>query len=138
LQDALAHFRLAPTQACENPYILDYIARQALKPAPLPDGSGGEGWTWRFDPFLFAKIPAGFQDQVTAALPAARCPLALIWGDRSALMAGPVLDYTLTHAPEGTPKILMPDAAHHLFLDQPVATVASLRSVFAAWPDAAV
>jgi len=30
----------------------------------------------------------------------------------------------------------MPQAAHHLFLDQPLAMVASLRSLFAAWPEA--
>jgi pimeloyl-ACP methyl ester carboxylesterase len=136
LQDALAHFRLAPTQACGNPCILDYIAREALKPAPMPDGSDGQGWTWRFDPYLFAKIPKAFQEQVTAALPAALCPLALIWGDRSALMDGRFLEYTLSLAPAGTPKIVMPEAAHHLFLDQPLAMVASLRTLFAAWPDA--
>jgi len=136
LKDALAHFRLAPTQACDNPYILDYIARQALKAVPSPEGQGVEGWTWRFDPYLFAKIPKTFQDEVAAALPAARCPLALIWGDRSALMEGRFLEHTLNAAPIGTPKIVMPEAAHHLFLDQPLAMVASLRSLFAAWPDA--
>jgi pimeloyl-ACP methyl ester carboxylesterase len=136
LTDALAHFRLAPTQACENPYILDYIARQALKPAPLADGSAVDGWTWRFDPYLFAKVPHVFEAQVAAAPSAARCPLALIWGDRSAIMQGRFLDYTLSVAPPGTPKIVMPEAAHHLFLDQPLGVVASLRSLFAAWPDA--
>jgi len=134
LKDALAHFRLAPTQSCDNPYILDYIARQALKPAPMPNDPGIEGWTWRFDPYLFAKIPATFQKDVAAALPAARCPLALIWGDRSALMEGRVKAHTLESAPAGTLKIAMPEAAHHLFLDQPLATVMSLRSLFAAWP----
>jgi pimeloyl-ACP methyl ester carboxylesterase len=134
LQDALAHFRLAPTQACDNAFILDYIAREALKSAPSPDGSGKEGWTWRFDPCLFAKIPQTFHSDVSAALPAARCPLALIWGDRSSLMTGHFLDHTLTMAPPGTPRIILPQAAHHLFLDQPLAMVASLRSLFASWP----
>jgi len=134
LEDALAHFRLAPSQACDNPFILDYIARQALKPAPLPDASGADGWTWRFDPYLFAKVPLAFQAQVAAALPAARCPLAFIWGDRSAIMDGRLLHHTLSLAPAGAPKIVMPQAAHHLFLDQPLGTVASLRSLFAAWP----
>ena len=136
LQDALAHFRLAPTQPCDNPYILDYIAREALKPAPLADGSGAQGWTWRFDPYLLAKIPKTFQQEIAAALPAAACPLALIWGDRSALMEGRFLEYTLAVSPPGTPKIAMPQAAHHLFLDQPLGFVASLRSLFAAWPGA--
>src|SRR5258706_98098 len=48
VQAALARFRLAPPQPNENRYILDFIARRGLKPAPLADGSG-EGWTWRFD-----------------------------------------------------------------------------------------
>jgi pimeloyl-ACP methyl ester carboxylesterase len=137
LQDALAHFRLAPTQACDNLYILDYIARQALKPAPLADGSGANGWTWRFDPHLFSKIPNVFQEQVAASPSVARCPLALIWGDRSAIMEGRFLEHTLKAVPIGTPQIVMPQAAHHLFLDQPLGMVASLRSLFAAWPGGA-
>jgi pimeloyl-ACP methyl ester carboxylesterase len=136
LKDALAHFRLAPTQPCDNPYILDYIAREALKPAPAPDGVGDAGWTWRFDPYLFAKAPKTFQQEVAAALPAARCQLALVCGDRSAIMEGAMLDHTFEMAPPGTPKIIVPEAAHHLFLDQPLATVASLRTLFAAWPKA--
>jgi pimeloyl-ACP methyl ester carboxylesterase len=134
LQDALAHFRLAPAQACDNAFILDYIARQALKPAPSPDGADEGGWTWRFDPYLFAKFPPTLQEEVAAALPAARCALALIWGDRSALLTGRFLEHTLNSAPAGTPKIAMPQAAHHLFVDQPLGMVASLRSLFAAWP----
>ena len=58
LEGALARFRLAPSQPCDNLYIADMIAREALKRAPMLDGSG-EGWTWRFDPFLWRdfKLP---------------------------------------------------------------------------------
>jgi pimeloyl-ACP methyl ester carboxylesterase len=134
LTDALAHFRLAPTQTCGNPFILDYIAREALKPAPMEDGSCAMGWTWRFDPFLFAKIEKDFQEKVATALPAAQCPIAMMWGETSALMTGAFLEHTKTQAPVGSPLIEMPQAAHHLFLDDPLGFVTGLRSLFAGWP----
>jgi pimeloyl-ACP methyl ester carboxylesterase len=134
LEDALAHFRLAPTQRCDHPYILDYIAREGLKLEPAPDGIGAQGWTWRFDPYLFTNVHKTFHSDIAAAFPAAGCPLALIWGDRSALFEGRLKEQTLAIAPAGTPRIAMPEAGHHLFLDQPLGFVACLRSLFAVWP----
>jgi pimeloyl-ACP methyl ester carboxylesterase len=37
-------------------------------------------------------------------------------------------------APPGSPGIEIPDADHHLMLDQPLAFVAALRGLLAAWP----
>jgi pimeloyl-ACP methyl ester carboxylesterase len=76
LATALGRFRLAPPQGCENLYIADMIARESLIAV---EG----GWTWAFDPFLWRDF------RITDAKPllaAARCPLVLMWGDRSGLM----------------------------------------------------
>lgn len=35
--------------------------------------------------------------------------------------------------PAGTPMIAIPDAAHHVPIDQPLALVAALRAVLAGW-----
>ena len=66
LEEALTRFRFMPPQAPGNLYVADFIARRSLKRAPMPDGSG-EGWTWKFDPFLWAKLDRSAMQAVDAS-----------------------------------------------------------------------
>lgn len=125
LEAALARFRFAPEQPCETLYIADFIARRSLQEV---EG----GWTWKFDPFLWSEFTL---DETGPQLSAARCPFALMWGDRSILMPPEVIDYMRSVAPPGTPEIVIPDAAHHVMIDQPLAFVAALRGLLAGWPN---
>ncbi|HLL26597.1 MAG TPA: alpha/beta hydrolase [Xanthobacteraceae bacterium] len=125
---ALARFRLAPIQGCENVFIADFIARHSLKEV---DGAGGKGWTWKFDPFMWHQFEL---PDLALELAAIKCPVALMWGSHSKLMSGKLLDYALKMAPAGTPKIEIPDAEHHVMIDQPLAFVAALRGLLAGWP----
>ena len=132
LEAALARFRLAPSQPCENLYIADMIAREALKRAPRPHGSG-EGWTWRFDPFLWRdfKLP-----DMTSTLARAKCVTALMRGGLSELMRPEDAAYTLGLMPAGTAYIEVPEAYHHVMIDQPLAFIAALRGLLTAWESA--
>jgi pimeloyl-ACP methyl ester carboxylesterase len=128
---ALGRFRLMPPQVPGNLYIADYIARHSLKRAPMPDGSG-EGWTWRFDPFLWTKLDRSAMGEIDNSRAA---PLAHIWGDRSEIIRrhspGPAgKDFI----PLGAPRIVIPDCEHHIMIDQPIALVSALRALMAAWP----
>ena len=132
LEAALDRFRFAPVQPCENLYIADFIARTSLKQAPLPDAPG-EGWTWRFDPFLWRNL------SIRDMLPKPgdlHLPCALIWGGRSKLMRPDDAAHALTILPPGSPAIDIPEADHHVWIDQPLAFVAALRALLAAWPGA--
>jgi pimeloyl-ACP methyl ester carboxylesterase len=130
LEAALQRFRYIPVQRCDNLFITDFIARQSLRRAPLPNGRG-EGWTWRFDPFLwnnYARV-----DPVDD-LKNATCPVAIMWGARSVLIEDEVIDFMASIAPPGTPLVAVPEAAHHVMADQPLGLVAALRGLFAGWP----
>jgi pimeloyl-ACP methyl ester carboxylesterase len=130
LEEALTRFRFMPPQAPGNLYIADYIARRSLKRAPMADGSG-EGWTWRFDPFLWGKLDRSAMSEVKASGDAA--PMAHIFGDKSNIMrrhAG----QTQNMIPPDTPQIVIPDSEHHIMVDQPLALVAALRALLAVWP----
>ena len=136
LPAALARFRLMPPQPCDNLFLLDHIARHSLKPAPSP--AGGEGFTWRFDPFMLNRAAEGesgasARKQADASLRAARCPIVFIKGAQSAIVRHANLAYTQSIAPAGTSFLTVPDAAHHLFLDRPLAVVEALQGVFAGW-----
>ena len=126
LTTGLSRFRFLPPQASEHPYIVDHIARASLRETP-------EGWTWRFDPALWSKMT--FSD-LTPVLAAPRCPIALMHGDRSRLADAQDLAHMWDTAPKGTPVVMIPDADHHLMVDQPLAFVSALRGLLAGWPKA--
>lgn len=126
---AVGRFRLEPPQRCANAFLLDHIARHSLRPATLE--SGEEGWTWRFDPFLWRRLQPGVRMQAEAALKTIRVPVALIYGEQSRVVQTANLAYTRSIAPANMPVIAIPEAGHHLFLDQPIAVVAALRAVLA-------
>ncbi len=130
LAAALARFRLMPPQLCDNAFLLDFIARRSLTQAPRLEG-GGDGSTWRFDPYLAPKMSGAGRADADASLRAIRCPLAFLYGDRSAIVRPDNLAYTRSIAPEGTTFTVLPDAAHHLFLDQPLAFIDRLREIIA-------
>lgn len=138
LTAALARFRLMPPQPAGNPFIADYIARRSLKRAPLPDGERGpdgtgEGWTWRFDPNMWGKLNR--QQALGQGLSADRIdtPMVHIYGEKSR-----VAEHRRQGAPSPFPpgmiEIEIPDAHHHIMIDQPLALVAAMRALLAAWP----
>lgn len=137
LEQALAHFRLLPVQPCDNLFILDHIARHSLKQTTLAEG--GEGWTWRFDPFLMDKLvrdasrSLGVRAEAEAAFRAARRQMAFVKGEHSTIVRPQNLAYTQSIAPHGTQFHSIPNAGHHLFLDQPLAVVEILTAIFKGW-----
>lgn len=124
LAAALARFRLAPPQLCENHYAMDYIARWSLKRA---DG----GWTWKFDPMIWTRFEPGLDP--AEMLKAAQCRIAIIRGEESALMPDDVGDYMSGLLGHQVPFVSVPHARHHVMLDQPIAFISTLRMLLAEW-----
>jgi pimeloyl-ACP methyl ester carboxylesterase len=129
--EALARFVLSPPQPSVQLYTIDFVARHALKQAPLPDGSG-EGWTWRFDQDFWDKFALVEGGRMFPEGERVRVPLAYIYGENSTVLeTGPL---TSDEMPPDTPKIPIVDAHHHVLLDQPLALVAALRTLLKVWP----
>ncbi len=126
LAEALARFRFLPSQGCELPFIADLIARRGLKPVAGP--TGASGWAWRFDPFLFRHFEFG---KPLRDLAQARCPLTLVRGGRSQLVPPALLAWMASQAPAGTQTLDLPDADHHLMVDQPLGFAAMLDRLVA-------
>lgn len=123
LAEALARFRLSPQQPCENPYILDYIARHGLKQV---EG----GWTWKFDPNMWDKLDRALISAFYAGPHKVEVPLAHIYGDLSILQTIPGLQDAY---PADGLLFGIPEAYHHVMLDQPIALVSAIRGLLAAW-----
>jgi pimeloyl-ACP methyl ester carboxylesterase len=121
---ALARFRLMPPQPCENEFIVEYIARHSLMRV---EG----GWTWKFDG---AAIGARrFGEPFREYLQAVTCRAALMFGERSALVSRKTAAYMSQLMGPKAPIVEVPEAQHHVMLDQPLAFVAALRTLLQSW-----
>lgn len=123
LDTALARFRLVPAQPCQNQYILDYIARHSLRQV---EG----GWSWKFDDRLFQGFKIGNTSEDLSNL---ACRAGVIYGEYSQLCSQEVVDYMFKVLDQSVPFVSIPEANHHLLLDQPLAFIAALRAVLAEW-----
>ncbi|GAA2072886.1 alpha/beta hydrolase [Aeromicrobium halocynthiae] len=116
----LARFRTLPADDATLDYVLHHVAQQSVHEV-------AGGWSWRFDPRIFLSTR-----MEPSALRAAGCPVALVRGERG--MA--THDITATVARElggAVPVTTIPDAGHHIMLDQPVALVAAIDVLLGQW-----
>jgi pimeloyl-ACP methyl ester carboxylesterase len=124
LEAARSHFRLVPPQPCENQYVLDFIAERSLRAV--------EGrFTWKFDPavFVLARPPEAMHEHLAAV----RCRVALLRGERSSVVPPETGEYMYQLLRRNAPLVDIPEAHHHLILDQPLAFIAALRALLADW-----
>lgn len=133
LATAKQHFHLVPPQPSENLWLLDHIAEHSLHEVE-------EGWTWRFDPSIFTRRLEPDRRGIYAdALSRAACPIAVVFGELSDIVDDEVRTYmaeVLTTAPAaqaGVPFVEVPEAHHHLLIDQPLAVVTAIRTILAGW-----
>ena len=122
LETALDHFHLMPPQPCENDFIVDHIGRHSLKETI-------DGWTWKFDPRVFARE----RYQTNNYLERATCRLALMHGQLSDLVTPEVQDHMEKLTGRNAPMVEIPQAYHHIPLDQPLALIAAIRAILADW-----
>jgi len=123
LQSALAHFRLIPDQPCEHRFILDHIARHSLL-------QNAQGWTWKFDPRIFLRFrTTSLRDYLVRV----RCRVALMRGEFSVIVPPETGEYMYELLNRNAPLVEIPQAHHHLILDQPLAFIAALRALLADW-----
>ncbi len=131
---ALARFRLMPNQECEHLFIVDHVAREAIMPVAAEDNDGEAGFTWRHDPELWLKRKKGEKFNPEDVLAAVRCPLAFIRGAQSKLVPDELWAQMGEYLPADMPLITVPEAQHHVLLDQPLAMVAGLHGLLSVWP----
>jgi len=123
LETALSRFRLVPAQPCENVFILDYLARHWLARV---EG----GWSWKFDDQFFSGFRIGNLSEDLSHL---ACRVGVIYGENSQLFSQDIVDYMFKVLDSSVPFVAIPEANHHLLLDQPLAVIAALRTLLAEW-----
>jgi pimeloyl-ACP methyl ester carboxylesterase len=122
-ETACAHFRLIPEQPCEHRFILDHIARHSLRQT-------AEGWTWKFDPGVVVRVSTTSMRDYLARV---RCRVALMRGEFSVIVPPETGEYMVELLNRNAPLVEIPQAHHHLILDQPLAFIAALRALLTDW-----
>jgi len=133
LDEGMQHFHLVPPQVCLNGWLVAHIARHSLR-----EVEGGV--TWKFDPGVFTRRSGPNRpSEYGPLLSRAACRVAIVNGEDSSIISDDMRAYMaelLADSPAaiaGVPFVEVPEAQHHVLLDQPLALVTALRAVFGAW-----
>ena len=130
IDEAKSRFRLVPSQGNSLDYIMDYIAEKSLRKTD-------EGWTWKFDP-SYMKIfnTDGFRERqaiLSEKLARLECRVAVFRGEKSMLFSESASKYMRELTNKKTPIIAIPEAHHHIMVDQPLALISALRALVTDW-----
>lgn len=119
-EEAMARFRFVPPQDSGLPAVRDHVAATSMHEV---DG----GWSWKFDPNFFLRVGA---EDVLGSQP--RCRVAYFRAEN-----GIVTDELMEHMRGlfGPDAIVaeIPEAGHHVMIDQPLQLVTGVRTVLSAW-----
>ena len=121
---AKGRFVLSPAQQVNEAYLLDYMAYHSLKEV---EG----GWSWKFHPSVFERSTPLRERLLAQGKRIANAPgsIVIVYGEQSALFDDDSADYVRECGGEHIPMIGIPDARHHLMLDQPLAFAAVLTAI---------
>ncbi len=122
-ESALARFKVLPAQEVNHDFYLRHIAEHSIK-------QQAGGWRWKFDPAALSQPRrADFvQDLLTM-----RCPTALMWGEMSARFDDVQRDFCRKTFTGVLPLVEIPNARHHIMLDEPLGLVTAIRTQLGNW-----
>lgn len=124
---ARERYVLAPPQPVGEPFLMDYMAYHALR-------RDEAGWTWKFSPSVFKRDNSHrLWLEIGPRVVAAPGNKAIIHGEQSQLFTPDSRRYLHELGGGEIPVIAVPEARHHLMLDQPLAFAAALRAVMDQW-----
>src|SRR5260370_194817 len=118
-QAAMARFHPVPEQPVLA-YIADHVAATSIRPV---EG----GWTWKFDPHIFAREQ--FTPELLTRLD---CRVALFRAEHG-IVTPQLSEVMYDRLGRVAPVVEIPAAGHHVMLDQPIALVAALRTLLSDW-----
>ena len=116
---AMARFRPIPDQPV-LPYIAEHVAATSIHAVP-------GGWSWKFDPRIFAR-----HQLVPDLLTRLDCRVALFRAEYG-LVSAQMSEVMYDRLGRLAPVIEIPAAAHHVMMDQPIALVTAIRTLLSDW-----
>ena len=124
-REALDRFRTIPPQDNYLDYVMADVARRSLREVP-------GGWTWKYDYHVFEGQHANPRAIAREYLEDIRCRLALLRAEQG-LVTEDIGQFMYEMMGRVNPVIEIPEAGHHLMLDQPLPLVTAIRTLAADW-----
>ncbi len=121
VETALTRFRTVPEQDHYLPYVMDHVGRHSLRPV---EG----GVSWKYDPAIF--VPG--RSEPRQLLSEVSCRVALFRAEHG-LVTPEIGEYMYDLLGRVAPVVEIPEAGHHLMLDQPLLLLTALRTLLADW-----
>ncbi|ANS26131.1 hydrolase [Rhodococcus opacus] len=118
--EALERFRFVPPQDTAVPAVLRHVAENSMEEV---DG----GWAWKFDSAFFARHGS---DHLGGSDP--RCRIAYFRAENG-IVTDAMMDGMRRRFGPTAVVVEIPDAGHHVMIDQPLALVVGIRTVLASW-----
>ncbi|MCB0995053.1 MAG: alpha/beta hydrolase [Acidimicrobiales bacterium] len=119
--EMVQRFRTVPEQDHYEPYVLEHVARHSIRQV---EG----GWTWKFDHSIFGPR----RSQTSDLLARVSCRVALFRAEHG-LVTPEIGEFMYDTLGRIAPVIEVPEAGHHLMLDQPLLVLLGLRTLLADW-----
>jgi pimeloyl-ACP methyl ester carboxylesterase len=119
-EETEARFRTLPKDESSLEYVRRHIAAGSVREL---EG----GWSWKFDPHIFLRSQMEPEDLATTA-----CPVALVRGERG-MATTDITEVVKERLGGHVPVTVVPDAGHHIMLDQPIALIALLQTLLGQW-----
>lgn len=116
-----ARYRLIPAQPVVHSELLDFVALHSIRRTK-------DDWSWKFDrglPFAPGLMEIG------ETLPAIQVPTDYVYGELSAIVDAARARRITASLPCSRLPVAIPDAHHHVMLDQPLALISALRALLA-------
>lgn len=116
----ISRFRTLPKDSSSLPFVREHLAAGSVVESE-------NGWTWKFDPRIFFSAQMEPEE-----LAAAECEVVLIRGERG-MATTDITDLVAAKLGGDVPVTLIPDAGHHIMLDQPIALISVLQTLLGQW-----
>ncbi|MCH7789702.1 MAG: alpha/beta hydrolase [Acidobacteria bacterium] len=120
-EEMVSRFRTVPEQEHYVSFIMDHVARHSIVEV---EG----GYTWAFDPRVFSP----WRNVVDDLLTTVKCRVAL-FGAEYGLLTHDIGEYMYERLGRVAPVVEIPEAGHHIMLDQPLSLLTGLRTLLADW-----
>lgn len=127
-EEALARFRFVPPDRGAPAFLRDFIAERSI----VHQDGDNPGWRWRFDFSMWSRLDR--DPDMLNLLATVDKPIAFILGEKTQIMASDAADRIRATRGRPTPIAIVPDAGHHIMIDHPLAFVAAVNGLLAAWP----
>lgn len=116
---AISRFHPIPDQPT-LPYVLAHVASTSIRAV-------GGGWSWKFDPAVFARSTG-----TPTLLRQLDCRVALFHAEHG-IVPPQTTELMYDKLGQLAPVIEIPAAGHHVMLDQPIALVTGIRTLLSDW-----